>query len=71
MNILFYTLFFVGSFIVGAVSMAFAYAWHVITHDKILVVDRNKNMCHFMDRLTFIHQEVLKINNEITEMNMR
>lgn len=58
MNFLLYVLFFVASFVVGAMSMAFAYAWYVITYDKVLVIDKSKNICHFMNRVDFIFQEV-------------
>lgn len=60
MNVLFYVLLFVIAFILGTVFMAFAYAWYVIMYDKVLVVDKSKNICHFMDRSDFIFQEIIE-----------
>lgn len=62
MNALWCVILFVISFVLGAVVMAFLYAWHVTANDRVLAIDKKAGYCHFMDRLTFVRQEVIEIN---------
>ena len=58
MNILFYILLFVIAFVLGAVFMAFAYAWNVQVNNRVLVVDKKVGYSRFMDRTIFVSQEI-------------
>lgn len=58
MNILLYTIFFIISFVLGMLGMAFFYAWNVTENDRVLAIDKKVGYCHFMDRTDFVTQEL-------------
>ena len=66
MNILLYASLFAIAFIIGALSMGFAYAWNVMVNDRVLAIDKKVGYCRFMDKKDYIFQEVIENNKFYT-----